>query len=174
MKISTALILVTGLLFTACESEEITPEEYITIHIDGVPVDGGGGVTETGDGSFSAVIDGVDFEYDDLEITNELDATLTILARDLSGENAIQIILPLMTMTEGDHELTYPATAGYNFIYLGDGEGYYATDDPENTITIIEYDDVAKHVQGEFSLSMYVEGGGPTVDELTGEFDVNY
>jgi hypothetical protein len=45
-----AIIIGAGLLFTACESEEITPEEYVTIHVTSPPVDGGvdGGV-ETGE-----------------------------------------------------------------------------------------------------------------------------
>ncbi len=61
MKISIAIILATGLLFTACESEEITPEEYEIIYIDGVPVDGDGfgdGDGGGGSGTVSCILNG--------------------------------------------------------------------------------------------------------------------
>lgn len=168
-----AIIIGTGLLLTSCETEEIVPVEYTTIHVTAEP-SWGDGVVETGDSSFSSWIDGVDFVSGISNITNELDAILTIYAYDDLGENGFQIWLPLMTMTEDDHALTYPGTAGYGFSCLKDDFAYYPSDDAGNIITILEFDDVANHVKGEFSLDMEVDGGGTFLENVTGEFDVNY
>ena len=172
MKKIIAVILGVGLLITSCESEEIAIVETTTTHITGVPV--GGGITEAGDDSFLSFIDGVEFVNGISNITNESDVLLTIYAYDDAGENGFQIWLPLSTMTEGDHVLTNPGTAGYGLTCLEDGSAFYPSADVGNRITIIEYDDVANYVKAEFTLNMVIDGGGTFLDNVTGEFEVNY
>jgi hypothetical protein len=172
-----SIIIAAGLMLTSCEAEEIMIEPTTT-HVIGVPL-WGDGVTEMGDNSFSAVVDGVEFVYDDLEVivdsALDVEIRLDLIAKDTEGENVFQVILPVITLTEGAHILTYTPTDAYWVSYLNDGEDIFRpTNDAGNVLTIIEFDVIERFVKGDFSTKMQTEAGAPYLDDVTGEFEFFY
>lgn len=172
MKKPVLIILGAVLLFSSCEGEDIVPVETTMEEVVAEPLDGGGG---GGSNTFTSTVEGADFVEGVYYIDTDMTGVVRLLAVDESGYNGIEIWFPIFTMTEGDHALTYPATAGYGFTCFKDGfSAFHPSSDPGNKITITTYDSDLQRIEGSFDLRMKEEGSAVFLDNVEGEFGISY